>query len=103
MAPVKRRKLASFEHVARHGNLSRIILEGTLEGGRRYSRQRKRWMDNIKEWTSLSMPELLTTAPCRKKRLEGDLCGIVRHFPPPPPAPDDVIDQETELNWTELL
>ena len=30
--------------------------------------QSKFWMDNIKEWTSLPMPELLTTASCRKGR-----------------------------------
>ena len=35
--------------------------------------QRKCWMDSIKEWTSLPMPELLTTASCRKdwKRIWG--------------------------------
>ena len=32
----------------------------------------KGWMDNIKEWTSLSMPELLTRASYRKE-LEEDL------------------------------
>ena len=34
--------------------------------GRRRGRQRKCWMDNVKEWTSLPMPELLTMAFCRK-------------------------------------
>ena len=34
----------------------------------------KCWMDNIKEWNSLPMPELLTRASCRKdwKRIPGD-------------------------------
>ena len=41
---------------------------GTLEGGRRRGRQRKCWMDNIKEWTSLPMPKLLAIASCRKER-----------------------------------
>ena len=36
------------------------------EDGRRRGRQRKCWMDNIKKWTSLPMPELLMTASCRK-------------------------------------
>ena len=30
-------------------------------------RDRKRWMGYVKEWTSLSMPELLTMASRKKK------------------------------------
>ena len=66
LASVKRQKLAWFAHVNCHGSLSQTILHGTLEGGQRYGRQRKCWMDNIKEWTSLPMPEMLTRASCRK-------------------------------------
>ena len=66
MATVKRRKLACFGHVTRHDSLSKTILQGTFEGGPRRSRQRKCWMDNIKEWTSLLISELLTRASCRK-------------------------------------
>ena len=29
------------------------ILQGTVKGGRRQSRQRKRWEDNIRKWTVL--------------------------------------------------
>ena len=47
-------------------SLSKTTLQGTLEGGRCCGRQRKCWMDSIKEWTSLLMPELLTRAFCRK-------------------------------------
>ena len=56
----KRRKLAWFGHVTRHDSLSKTILQGILEGGRRRGRQRKCWMDNIKEWTSLPLPKMLT-------------------------------------------
>ena len=28
-------------------------LQGTVKGGRRQGRQRKRWEDNIREWTGL--------------------------------------------------
>ena len=74
LATVKRRKLASFGHVTRHDSLSKTILQGTLEDGRRLGRQRKYWMDNIKEWTSLPMPELPTKASCRKdwKRISAE-------------------------------
>ena len=53
LAIVKRRKLAWFGHVTRHDSLSKTILLGTLRSARRRDRQRKCWMDNIKEWTFL--------------------------------------------------
>ena len=62
LTTVKRRKLAWFGHVTRHDTLSKTILQGTVEGGRRRGRQRKNWTDNVKEWTDLSIPALLTTA-----------------------------------------
>ena len=66
LATVKRRKFTWFGHVTRHNSLSKTILQGTWEGGRRRGRQRKCWMHNIEEWTSLPMPELLTRVFCRK-------------------------------------
>ena len=33
--------------------MDKTILQGTVKGGRRQSRQRKRWEDNIREWTGL--------------------------------------------------
>ena len=63
-----------FGCVPLHDSLFKIILQGTLEGGRRRGRQRKCWMDNIKEWSSLPMPELLTQASRRKdwKRISAE-------------------------------
>ena len=66
LATVKRWNLTWFENVTCHDNLSKVILQGTLEGWQRRGRQRKCWMDNIKKWTYLPMPELLTRAFCRK-------------------------------------
>ena len=68
LATVRRRKLAWVGLVICLISLSETILHGTLEGGRHSRRQRKCWMDNCKEWTSLPMLELLTMAFCRKKR-----------------------------------
>ena len=31
----------------------KTVVQGTVKGGRRQGRQRKRWEDNIKEWTGL--------------------------------------------------
>ena len=65
LATVKRRKLQWYGHVTRHNSLSKTILQGTLEGGRRRGRQRKNWPENIKEWTSLNTQDLLTAAAQR--------------------------------------
>ena len=48
---VKRRKLQGYGHVSRSSGLVKTISQGTVKGGRRQSRQRKRWEDNIREWT----------------------------------------------------
>ena len=50
---VKRRKLQWYGHVSRSSGLAKSILQGTVKGGRRQGRQRKRWEDNMKEWTGL--------------------------------------------------
>ena len=50
---VKRRKLQWYGHVSRSPGLAISILQGTVKGGRRQGRQRKRWEDNIREWTDL--------------------------------------------------
>ena len=50
---VKRRKLQWYGHVSRSTGLAKTILQGTVKGGRRQGRQRKRWEDNIREWIGL--------------------------------------------------
>ena len=48
---VKRRNLQWYGHVSHSSGLAKTILQGTVKGGRRQGRQRKRWEDNIREWT----------------------------------------------------
>ena len=50
---VKRRKLQWYGHVSRSSGLAKTILHGTVKGGRRQDRLRKRWEDNIRKWTGL--------------------------------------------------
>ena len=52
---VKRRKLQWYGHVSRSSGLAKTILQGTVKGERRQGRQRKRWEDNIREWTGLEL------------------------------------------------
>ena len=102
LATVKRWKLAWFGHVPRHDSLSKTILQGTLEGGRRRGRQRKCWMDNIKEWTSLPIPELLTRTSYRKdwKRISaGSPPHVLRR---PSRSRDSVRSKATSFIGSEL-
>ena len=50
---VKRRKLQWYGHVSRSSGLAKTILQGTVKEGLRQGGQRKRWEDNIREWTGL--------------------------------------------------
>ena len=46
---VKRRKLQWYGHVSRSSGPDKTVFQGTVKGGRRQGRQRKRWEDNIRE------------------------------------------------------
>ena len=48
---LKRQKLQWYCHVSRSSGLAKTILQGTVKGGRRQGKQRKRWENNIREWT----------------------------------------------------
>ena len=49
---VKKWKLRWFGHVSKSSGLAKTILQGTVKGKRR-GRHKKRWEDNIKEWTEM--------------------------------------------------
>ena len=50
---VKRRKLQWYGHVSHSVGLAKTISQGRVKEARRQRRQRKRWEDNIREWTGL--------------------------------------------------
>ena len=43
------------------------ILQGTVKGGRKQGRQRKRWEDNIREWTGLEFGKSQRAVDNREK------------------------------------
>ena len=63
---VKTRKLKWYGHTTRTLGLAKTILQGTVQGGRRRGRQRKRWEDNISEWTGLALIETMRQAKDRE-------------------------------------
>ena len=64
---VKRHKLQWSDHVSRSSGLAKTILQGTVKEGRRQGRQRKRWEDNIREWTGLEFVKSQRVVENRKK------------------------------------
>ena len=67
LTTVRHWKLKWYEHVTRSSGLSKTILHGTVPGGRKRGRQKKRWEDNIKEWTVLQLSDTLKKAESREE------------------------------------
>ena len=64
---VKRCKLQWYGHVSCSLGLAKTILQGTVKGGRRQGRQRKRWEDDIREWTGLEFGKSQRAVENREK------------------------------------
>ena len=64
---VKRRKLQWYGHVSRSSGVAKTILQGTVKGGRSQGRQKKRWKDNIREWTGLGFGKSQRAVENREK------------------------------------
>ena len=67
LTTVKRRKLQWYGLVSHSSGLAETILQGTVKGGRKQVRQRKRWEDNIREWTGLELAKSKRAVENRKK------------------------------------
>ena len=65
---IKRRKLQWYGHVSRSSDLAKTVLKGTVKGGRRQGRQKKRREDNIREWTGLEFATSQWAVENREKR-----------------------------------
>ena len=63
---VKKRKLRWYGHISRSSGMAKTILQGTVTGARRRGKQKKRWEDNIKEWTGMGFRDFLNAAGDRE-------------------------------------
>ena len=54
-------------HVSRSSGLAKTILQGTVKGKRKRGRQKKRWEDNIKEWTGMDFASSTRAAENRSR------------------------------------
>ena len=61
------RKLQWHGHVSRSSGLAKTFLKCTVKGERRQGRQRKRWEDNIREWTGLEFDKSQRVVENREK------------------------------------
>jgi len=64
---VKKRKLTWYGHITRSTGLAKTILQGTVPGGRKRGRPKKKWEDNICEWTGLSFADSQRAAHDRRR------------------------------------
>ena len=64
---VKRHKLQWYGHVSRSSGLAKTF-RGTVKKERRQGRQRKRWEDNIREWTGLEFAKSQRAVENRKTK-----------------------------------
>ena len=57
--------------------MAKTILQGTVKGGKRPGREKKKWEDNIREWTGLEFAKSQRTVENREKwrKLVAKLCG----------------------------
>ena len=63
---IKKRKLRWYRHISRSFGMTKTIPQGTVKGARRSGRQKKRWEDNIKEWTGIGFGDSLRAAEDRE-------------------------------------
>ena len=75
-----------FGHVSRSSGLAKTILQGTVEGQRKRGRQKKRWEDNIKEWTGMDFASSTRAAENRTRWK-----GIVANSSVVPRRPSKII------------
>ena len=72
--------------VSRSSGLAKTILQGTVKGKRKRGRQKKRWEDNIKEWTGM---DLASSTRAAENRLRWK--GVVANSSVVPRRPSKVM------------
>ena len=78
---VKRHKLQWYGLVS-CSSLAKTISQGTVKEGRKQGRQRKRWVDNIREWTGLEFTKSQMAVENRKMEETG--CEVICGAPMTP-------------------
>ena len=93
---VKKQKLRWCGYISRSSGMAKTILQGTAKGARRRGMQKKRWEDNIKEWTGIGFGDSLRAAEDREW-----LKGIAATASVVPRRPPRLRDWD-EMKWDEM-
>ena len=64
---VQKRKMKFFGHHVRAGRLTKVLLQGKVEGTRSRGRPRRSWTDDLEDWSGHSLATLCRKAIDRKK------------------------------------
>ena len=67
LTTVKKMKLRWYGHVSLSPGLAKTILQRTVNGTKRRGRQKKKWEDNVKEWSGLSFAASQRAVKARTK------------------------------------
>ena len=57
LSEIKERKLRYFGHIKRHQSIKKEILEGRVDGKRGRGRPPRRWEDDVKAWSGMSLAD----------------------------------------------
>ena len=90
---VKKLKLRMFGQVSKSCSVAKTIIQGTVKGKRRRGRQKKRWEDNIKEWTGMDFASSTRAAENRTR-----WSGVVANSSVVPQRPSKVTGQSRNRN-----
>ena len=68
LTKVKKRKLRWYGHIIRDDySMSKVFLQGTVNGTRKRGCPKLKWSDNIHEWTGLQVCDAMRAATDREK------------------------------------
>ena len=81
LSTVKERKLKWFGHVTRRKSIANTIMHGNVRGSRPPGRPKKTWLQNVKEWTGLSLKDATVSAHNRDSWRMTARPPSVKHVP----------------------
>ena len=56
---IRRRNLKWFGHTSKHNSITITILQGMVEGSRKRGRPKRKYIDDVKEWTKMEIDDIL--------------------------------------------
>ena len=62
---IRERKLKYFGHIMQHNSLEKDVMLGPMPGLHRQGGQRRQWLDDLCEWTDMSLTQLVQAAESR--------------------------------------